>query len=132
MADHDAAMLAFAKLAGLSQDRQQLGPRDKFLILAGTAALRAGWPAVAERCRELILSHNPRHLIGQSASFADALRNDDFQVFLRQAEKFCSYEKGEHLLSQNDLTPDLPRTSARFSPGEYALLLLGRGERPNP
>ena len=29
MVDHDAAMLTFVKLAGVSQSRQQLGPRDK-------------------------------------------------------------------------------------------------------
>ena len=41
MDDHDSAMLAFVKLAGVSQSREQLGPRDKFLVLAGVAGVFA-------------------------------------------------------------------------------------------
>src|SRR5262245_14380242 len=105
MPDHDAAMLAFVKLAGLSQSRRQLGPRDRFLVLAGVSAARGGWEAVAARCRELVLAHNPAHLLGRHASLADALRDADFQPFLKQLERFCSYEKAEHHLSQWELSP---------------------------
>src|SRR5262245_45285348 len=122
MPDHNAAMLAFCKLAGISQSRRQLGPRDKFLILAGVAAARSGWPAVAERCRELVLAHNPAHLLRRHPTFAGALRDDDFQPYLKRLARFCSYEKAEHYLSQMELSPDLPPISAKLTPGEYALL----------
>ena len=129
MPDHDAAMLAFVKLAGLSQEKQQLGPRDKFLVLAAEAACQAGWPPVAERCRELVLAHNPVHMLKRFPSFVEACRDDGFRTYLRQTERFCSYERAEYLLDQNALTPDLPPLSTRLSAGDYALLLLGRSER---
>lgn len=128
MPDHDAAMLAFVKLSGISQDREQLGPRDKFLVLAGAAACRAGWPSVAERCRELILAHNPAHLLRHYQSFIEAIQAEDFQTYLKQIERFCSYERAEYLLAQQALTPDLPPLSARLGAGDYALLLLGHSD----
>jgi hypothetical protein len=129
MPDHDAAMLAFVKLAGISQDRRQLGPRDKFLVLAATAACQGGWLAVAERCRDLVLARNAVHLLHKFPSFAEACRAPDFQAYLRQIERFCSYEKAEYLLARQDITPDLPPIAARLSAGDYALLLLGRSEK---
>lgn len=125
MDDHDAAMLAFVKLAGVSQSREQLGPRDKFLVLAGAAACRASHAAVAERCRELLLSHNPSHLLKRYETMELALEDGEFRTYLRQLSRFCPYEKAEHLLSQLDISTDLPKISARLSAAEYALLLLG-------
>ena len=128
MSDHDSAMLAFAKLAGVSQSRQQLGPRDKFLVLAGAAACRGNWPAVARRCRELVLAHNPAHLLKRYPTLDEALADAEFQTFFRQLEKFCSYEKAEHHLSQLDISTAVPPLAAPLSAGDYALLLLGRSE----
>src|SRR6478736_4636641 len=88
MDDHDAAMLAFVKLAGVSQSREQLGPRDKFLILASVAASRGGHAAVAERCRELLLAHNPSHLLKRYATIEQALEDDEFKTYLRQTARF--------------------------------------------
>ena len=125
MYDHEAAMLAFVKLAGVSQSRRQLGPRDKFLLLAGVAASRAGCLAVARRCRELVLAHNPSHLVRRYETLELALGDGEFQAFLKQLSRFCSYEKAEHHLSQLDISPDIPNLSTKLSAGEYALLLLG-------
>lgn len=132
MNDHDAAMLAFVKLAGVSQSRQQLGPRDKFLVLAGVAAARANLPAVSQRCRELILAHNPAHLIGRFETIELALADGEFAAFLRQLSRFCSYEKAEHHLSQLDILPEVPKLSAKLSAGDYALLLLGHSAGNKP
>ena len=126
MDDHDAAMLAFVKLAGVSQSREQLGPRDKFLVLAGAAASRGNHSAVARRCRELLLAHNPAHLLKRYETFEQALEDDEFRTFLRQLARFCSYEKAEHHLAQLEISPELPNISAKLSAQEYALLLLGR------
>jgi hypothetical protein len=125
MDDHDAAMLAFVKLAGVSQSREQLGPRDKFLVLAGVAASRADHPAVAQRCRELLLAHNPSHLLKRYETIELALEADEFQTYFRQVSRFCSYEKAEHHLAQLDISTDLPKLSAKLSAADYALLLLG-------
>lgn len=125
MDDHDSAMLAFVKLAGVSQSREQLGPRDKFLVLAGVAACRAGHNSVAARCRTLLLSHNPAHLMKRYETIELALKDDAFQSYLRQLSRFCPYERAEHLLSQLDISTELPKLSAKLSAADYALLLLG-------
>ena len=126
--DHSSAMLAFVKLAGVSQTRQQLGPRDKFLVLAGVAASRASFPAVARRCRELVLAHNRSHLLKRYETIEAALEDAEFQTYLKQLSRFCPYEKAEHHLSQLEISPDLPDLSSKLSPGDYALLLLRRSK----
>ncbi len=131
MDDHDAAMLTFVKLAGVSQSREQLGPRDKFLVLAGVAASRASHPAVAQRCRELVLAHNPAHLLKRYVSIEQALDDGEFQAYFKQVSRFCSYEKAEHHLSQLDISSELPKITAKLSPEEYALLLLGHSHKPD-
>jgi hypothetical protein len=125
MDEHEPAMLAFVKLAGVSQSREQLGPRDKFLVLAGVSAARAGHAAVAARCRALLLSHNPAHLLKRYETIEAALGVNEFQAYLRQLARFCPYEKAEHLLAQLDISTALPDISARLSAADYALLLLG-------
>ena len=131
MLDHSAAMLAFLKLAGVSQTRKQIGPRDKFLVLGGVSALKAGWPDVAERCRELIVAHNPAHQLVQYPTFADALRSEDFEQLLKPLGKFCSYERAEHLLTQLRIAPGQPRLNGSLSDGEYALLLMSKADIPS-
>ena len=126
MDDHDAAMLTFVKLAGVSQSREQLGPRDKFLVLAGAAASRANYPAVAHRCRELVLANNPAHLFKRYETVEQALADGEFQAYLKQVSRFCSYEKAEHHLSQpRHDERELPKITAKLSPEDYALAALG-------
>ena len=124
MDDHERAMLTFAKLAGLSQSRQQLGPRDKFLVLAAVAACHGLHPQVATHCRELVLAHNPAHLLKRFETIERALAENEFQPFLKQLARFCSYEKAEHLLSQLGLSVELPPTSTPADLEAYALKLL--------
>jgi hypothetical protein len=111
MDDHERAMLTFAKLAGLSQDRGQLGPRDKFLVLAAVAATQGLHPRVAAHCRTQVLAHNPAHLLKRFETIERALSTEEFQGLLRQLAKFCSYEKAEHLLSQLGLAVEVPPAS---------------------
>lgn len=128
MEDQGQAMLAFVKLAGLSQSKGQLGPRDKFLVLAAAAAHAGGWPAVAERCRELVLANNPAHLLRRWPTYGHAAADREFQGFLRRLSRFCSLERAEHLLAQLEMTPAPPPLSSNLSAGDYALLLLGRSD----
>jgi hypothetical protein len=99
MSNPDLAMIQYLELAKFSQARRQLAGRDRFLILAGVAACRAGFLDVAETCRERVLKHNPRHLLGQWATLPEALRSEDFPALYHQLERFCSVEKAESLLS---------------------------------
>ena len=123
MRDHERAMLAYARLAHISQQKRQLLGRDKFLVLTGTAACRAGWPDVAQRCRELVVANNPAHLLARFADFPDALRSPDFEPLLKRLERFCGYEKAEHLLSELDINPGLP-PDEETTPGRFVLQLL--------
>ena len=121
MPDHERAMLAYVNLAAISSQKRQLAGRDRFLILAGAAACRAGWLDVAERCRQLVLDHNGRHQVGRSASFADAMRSADFLQYLRQQERFCGYERAEFLLRELGIDAAAP---AGVDAGTHALGLL--------
>jgi hypothetical protein len=118
-------MVTFVKLAGIAQDRQQMPQRDKFLLLAGAAACETGLSEVADRCRDLVLQHNPQHLVGRYPSLGDALCDVDYAGFHTQLLRFCSYEQGEHLLAQQGLATGLP-TPDSVSARDYSLLLLGR------
>ncbi len=102
MMNDEAAMTAFARLAEVSQQKQQYPQRDKFLFLTGISACRAACVDIAARCREIVLANNPQHLIRKYASLPDALRSEDFEVFHAQLDRFCTFEKAEHLLHEFD------------------------------
>lgn len=125
--DHESAMLAYASLAEVSQRKRQLMGRDKLLVLAAAAACRAGWLEVGERCRELVLEHNPAHLIGSYPTAADALRSADFAPLLAQLERLCGYERAEFLVSELGISGRSLEDDR--DAGQIALSLLG--DSPN-
>jgi hypothetical protein len=96
MRDHEAAMCAYAQLALLSHEKQQALSRDRFLLLTGVTACRAGWPTVAAECHAL-LGKSPLQ-VTQFGSFEDALRDDDFRRLADHWERWCPFERAEHLL----------------------------------
>ena len=123
MLDHETAMCAYVQLAVLSDEKQQTLVRDRFLLLAGAEACRAGWLEVAERCREKLVASNPAHQLNHHATMADALRDADFQQLVAKWERYCPFEQAEHMLRQLGLTPEgdqleIPR-------GELMMQLLG-------
>jgi hypothetical protein len=113
MVDHELRMCAYVQLACLSHQKRQALRRDQFFLLAGTAAYRAGWPDVGERCRELLLKSNPHHVAGQFANLGDALRNADFERLVTQHERHCPAERAELLLEELGIDPrgDQPELS---------------------
>ena|SRR5579863_5125550 len=127
MIDHESAMLAYMRLANVSQQKHQLLGRDKLLVLGAAAACRAGWPDVAERCRQLILAHNPAHLIGNFSTVADALRSGDFAPLLKQHERLCGYERAEFLVNDLGLEPAPRPEGGEKTAGEVAFELLEAG-----
>jgi hypothetical protein len=126
MPEHERAMLAYVRLADVSRQRRQALGADKFLILAGAAACRAGWPEVAQRCRQLVIADNPNHLVGHTETFPDAMRSRDFQAYLKQLERFASYELAEHLLGELGVSSGLSDRSPATA-GEWSLSLLSGG-----
>ena len=107
MRNHELAMLAYARLARLSHEKQQAPGRDRFLVLAGYQACQAGWLEVAVRCRELVLRTNPQHLLGKADSFPDTIRDPASRTLFRQLDTFCPFEQAEHLLRENSQWPEL-------------------------
>lgn len=123
MRDHESAMLSYIRLADVSERKHQPIGRDKLLVLAAAAACRAGWPDVADRCRGLILKHNPAHLIGNFATVSDALRSDDFLPLLKQHERLCGYERAEFLVNDLGLETRTPKAAGKTA-GQIAIDLL--------
>lgn len=102
MPDADREMLNYLKLASASAGRNQPLGRDRFLVLAGEAACRAGLLDVAARCRELVVRENRRHLLGRFATFPDALRDADFEPLIKHLKRLCPAEQAEFLLQQQE------------------------------
>ena len=127
MPDHELAMCAYVQLGVLSDHKQQALARDRFLLLGGVEACRAGWLDVAEACRKLILASNPAHQLNHHSTMADALRDAAFQHLVAAGERYCSYEQAEHLLRQLGLTPE--GDHPELSRGERMSQLLAQGHR---
>ena len=126
MRDHEAAMQVYVQLAAISDQKQQPQVRDRFLLLAGVEACRAGWPDVAACCRQRLLTANPSHQVKRHPTMADALRNEDFQQLVAHWERYCPFEKAEALLRQMNLPPAEPTED---SVGDQMLKIL---IEPNP
>jgi hypothetical protein len=123
MRDHESAMLSYIRLADISERKHQQIGRDKLLVLAAAAACRAGWPDVADRCRHLVLKHNPAHLIGNFPTVSDALCSDDFLPHQKQHERLCGYERAEFLVHDLQLESRTPKDDNKTA-GQLALDML--------
>lgn len=98
MANDAQEMLIYLRLALISQQKSQMLPRDKFLILSAVSALKAGYPDIANTCRQFVTHHQPSHLLSSYRSLSEAMIDAEFQPYLRALRKFCSFEQAEHLL----------------------------------
>lgn len=121
MRNHEAAMQVYVQLASLSEQKTQLPVRDRFLLLAAVEACRAGWPDVADRCRQKLVASNPAHQVGRHESMAAALRDEDFQQLVQHWERYCPFEKAEAMLRQLNIPPGPPTS---LSIGEQMLAIL--------
>ncbi len=100
MTNPDQAALQYLKLAALSKEKGQTAGCDRFLVLAGASACKAGCLDVADACRARVMKHNPHHLLKQWPNMAEALRSEEFPPFLHQLERFCAVERAEALLME--------------------------------
>jgi hypothetical protein len=122
MRDHETAMSVYVRLAAVSEHRQQLQVRDRFLLLAGVEACRAGWPDVAAKCRQKLVESNHAHQANHYPTFADALRDPDFQQLVSHWERYCPFEKAEAMLRELNLPAPEPND---LSVGEAMIRFLG-------
>lgn len=94
-----AALLdLYLHLARASEEQSRVLQRDKFLVLAAGTALEAGFPKIAEDCRNKILAHNPNHILRGFSSMRDAAASEDIRQYSSQLLRIYPFEKAEYLL----------------------------------
>lgn len=128
--DYDRATLIYVRLARLSFASGQVLQRDRFLVLAGIAALHAGLMPIADRCQALIRKRNPKHLFSQYDCAADAARDPDFQQFFARVEAQCPLEVAENLLQRMGVLPDELGARPGISLVDLISSELARSETP--
>ena len=114
----------YLHLARASQRRNQPHVRDRLLVIAGVNAARMKLSRVAAYCRYLILQHNRAHLVRRWPRLEDALQDDDFLCFLKQAQRRYPQEKAERMLSDLGIIMGNERETY-YTDEEYAAALLG-------
>jgi hypothetical protein len=114
----------YLHLARAAELRRQPLVRDRVLLLAGVIAAQIDLEPIAAACRERILSHNRRHLIGRWPTVAAALEDEEFQTLVAQLSGRYGPEQVERLVMQLGIERGRERATYA-SDGEYAAGLLG-------
>lgn len=90
----------YLHLARASEEQRKPLQRDKFLVLAGGAALEANFPRVAEECRQRLLADNPNHILRNFATMREAFESEDIVHYANQLLRTYPFEKAEYLLEK--------------------------------
>ena len=99
--------------------------RDIFLVLAADAAYALGRPEHAERLRLRLLHGSPHSLLKPYASFGEARKAPDIQLFLEDLRRQYPPQEAEKLLGKKEgVSP------AKEEPKGYRL--LGEPDKPKP
>jgi hypothetical protein len=123
----DDLIVIYLELARAARRRNRPWDRDKLLLLAGAVAEERGRHTIASLCRRQILEHNPGHLIGHYAKFADALNDERFAGHLIQLRRRYTPERCEHMLTLLRIDPRERRS--RFADlDDYAAATLSAGQ----
>ncbi|HEY2412449.1 MAG TPA: hypothetical protein VGI40_09415 [Pirellulaceae bacterium] len=117
-----ADYLNLARAAGL---RRQPLVRDRALLLAGVIAAQIDLEPIAGACRDEILRHNQRHLVGRWPTIAVALGEEDFQTLVNQLSTRYGPERVERMVEQLEIDNQIKRADFA-SDGEFAAALLGK------
>jgi hypothetical protein len=83
MPTQDDPVQVYKELADCYDRRREPPMRDRFLVLAADAALRAGRADEADRLRLRLLKLNPHHMLKPYASFTQAMQAPDVQTYVR-------------------------------------------------
>lgn len=114
----------YLHLARASQQRVRPHVRDRLLVIAATQATQLGLSRIAAYCRQMVLAHNPQHMIGNHDTVAEALDDSDFLHLLKQLQRRFPQEEAERMLAS--LGIDQGREWETYYTGEeYAAALLG-------
>ena len=117
-------LASYLRLAQAAKRRGQSLVRDRVLLLAGVIAAQIDLAPIAGACRELILAHNPRHLVGRWPAIGAALGEEDFQTLVSQLSTRYSPERVEGMVEQLNVAQTSDR-AAYASDGEFGASLLG-------
>ena len=92
-------LIIYLRIAQAFKNRLQMSDRDRALVMAGTCASVLQMQSIANFCRRLILQNNHGHMLRKYKTFAEALEDSDFGVFVKQVRKKLSPEAAAEKLS---------------------------------
>ena len=102
-------LVLLLRLAQAFKDRLLLPDRDRALVLAASCAALIQMPSVAEFCRQLILQNNHGHMVRKWDSMEEAIKDPDFQHFLKQIQRKMPLEAAESKLLEIGYHCDVQR-----------------------
>ena len=114
----------YLHLARAAELRRQPLVRNRVLLRAGVIAAQIDLAPIAAACREKILAHSLRHLVGRWPTIGEALLEEDFQTLVNQLSTRYGPERVDQLVLQLGIERGNER-AAYASEGEYAASLLG-------
>ena len=123
MAESSYQLGVFLHLAQASLRRRRPLVRDRMLLLAGATAANLQLNKLAHYCRQEILRHNPRHLVGRWPTFAEALIDQEFLTFIVSLRRRYPVERAERLLDTLGIEIANERDTY-YSDAEYAAAIL--------
>jgi len=95
MLDPFQELILYLRVAQAFKDRLQMSDRDRALVMAGTCASVLQMKSIANFCRKLVLKNNQGHMLRKYETFAQALEDSDFGVFVKQVRKKLSPESAQ-------------------------------------
>jgi len=87
MLDPFQELILYLRIAQAFKNRLQMSDRDRALVMSGTCASVLQMNSIANFCRKLILQNNQGHMLRHYETFAEALDDSDFGVFVKQVRK---------------------------------------------
>ena len=95
MLDPFQELILYLRIAQAFKNRLQMSDRDRALVMAGTCASVLQMNSIANFSRKLILQNNQGHMLRNYETFAEALDDSDFVVFVKQVRKKLAPESVE-------------------------------------
>ena len=80
-------LVLYLRLAQAFKNKLQMPDRDRALVLAGTCAAILEMKCIDNFCRKLILQNNHGHMMKRWESFAEAIHQEDFGIFIKQIRR---------------------------------------------
>jgi hypothetical protein len=122
MPTQDDSVQVYKELSDCYERRGEPPMRDRFLVLAADAALRAGRADEADRLRLRLLKLNPHHMLKPYASFTQAMQAPDVQTYVRDLRLNYPPEVANVLLNSLRSATDEPTIQAvpGPAPGPHA------------